>query len=204
MKKYVFLTAAAFILSLALAGCTGGADKDSTDAPANTPTAADTETSPETDVTTSKYDENFTDADKDVDMGAIEGKTATSADDSNADGEVNGTGVKIVDAKVVEFGEGNAIIVSFDFTNNTESDATFNGLLRTDADQDGTYLTAATTLSMDGYVPETLVQTVKSGETITVQRAYKLYDDTTPVTITVENVADSYDKAKVEKTFNIE
>lgn len=195
MKKYVFLTAAALILSLSLAGCSGGTKK------ADTP--ADTATTDET-VNIHQYDENFTDADKDIDMDAIDGKKAKTADDSEAKGEINGTEVKIEDAKVVDYNDGKAIIVSYKFTNNTASDVTFDGLLKTDANQGDTYLTTSLTLRMEGYVPETFIQTVGSGDTITTQRAYNLHDETTPVTITVENAANPDDNARVIKTFNID
>ena len=193
MKKYVFLTAAAFILSFALAGCSGGTNNKADEAQETMAAEAGT----------SKYDENFTDADKDVDMNAVDGKKAKTADDSNASGEINGAEVKIGDAKVVDLNDSKAIIVTFEFKNNTSSDVTFSGLLRTDANQEDTYLTPALMLQTEGYVPETIVQTVKSGDKITVQRAFNLYDDTTPVTITVENAANSDDDARVTKTFNI-
>lgn len=198
MKKYLFLTAAALVLSLALAGCSGSKDNTADDTPSESVT---TETA--TDGGVSKYDENFTDADKDVDMDAIEGDKAKTADDSNAKGSVNGAEVKIGDAKVVDYGEGKAIIVSFEFKNNTSSDTTFNGLLSTDANQEDAYLTAALTLQTEGYVPETIVQTVGHGDKITVQRAFNLYDDTTPVTITVDNVTNPNSDERITKTFNI-
>ena len=197
MKKYVFLTAA-FILSLALAGCSGNSDTDkSTDTSQETAAVADDTSS------TSKYDEYFTGADKDIDMNAIDGDKAETADDSNAKGKINGAEVKIGDAKVVDYNDGKVIIVSFEFKNDTSSDVTFNGLLSTDANQEDAYLSTALTLRTEGYVPETLVQTVGSGEKITVQRAFRLFDDTTPVTITVDNAVNPDVNTQVTKTFNI-
>ena len=194
MKKYAFL-AAALILSISLAGCSGNSGKDTADEPDAVETAA---------AGVSKYDENFTDADKDIDMKALDGKKAKTADASNAKGDINGTEVGIGEAKVVDYGEGKAIIVTFDFKNNSATDVNFNGIISTDASQGDAYLTTATTLRMEGYVPETLVQTVSNGDKITVQRAYVLHDDTTPVTITVDNAVNPNKDERYTKTFNID
>lgn len=211
MKKYVFL-AAALILSLAMTGCTGSKKADNAaDATPKVTAASDTNTagtenntdSAEEPAPTSKYDEYFTDADKDVDMEAIDGDKAKVAEDSNAKGDVNGSEVKIGDAKIVEVDGEKVIVVSFDFKNNTAEDVTFNGLLRVDANQEDAYLNTSLTLDAEGYVPETLVQIVGSGDKITVQRAFTLYDDTTPVTITVENAVNPYGDTRLTKTFNI-
>ena len=200
MKKYAFLTAA-LLLSISLTGCTGGKNAvTETDAPQDTTAASGTA---DEIAATPKYDEYFTDADKDIDMDAIKGDKAKTADDSNAKGEVNGAEVKIADAKVVEYNDRKSIIVSFEFKNNTASDVTFNGLLRTEANQEDAYLTNTLMLETEGFVPETYIQSVKSGETITVQRAFDLFDDTTPVTITVENAVNVDDDARVTKTFDI-
>lgn len=193
MKKCAFLTAA-LILSLALAGCTGGNKTDNADTQQDEAVATTAEVV--------QYDENFTDADKSVDMNAIDGKKAKTADAGNAKGEIDGAEVVIGDAVVIDNGEGKAIIVSFEFKNNTATDISFSTLLSTDANQEDAYLTPSIMLRTEGFVPETFAQTVGTGDKITVQRAFDLYDDETPVTITVESAVNSGD-ARVEKTFNI-
>ena len=193
MKKCAFLTAA-LILSLALAGCTGGNKTDNADTQQDESVATTAEVV--------QYDENFTDADKSVDMNAIDGKKAKTADAGNAKGEIDGAEVVIGDAVVIDNGEGKAIIVSFEFKNNTATDISFSTLLSTDANQEDAYLTPSIMLRTEGFVPETFAQTVGTGDKITVQRAFDLYDDETPVTITVESAVNSGD-ARVEKTFNI-
>ena len=203
MKKYAFLTAA-IILSLALTGCNGGKKADKpTDAPQETAAdIADTADTTGTN-TAAKYDENFTDADKDVDMKAIKGDAAKVADDSDAKGSVNGAEIKIGDAKIVEYDDQKAIVVSLEFKNNSGSNASLNGLAKFTASQDDSELIAAS-FAAEGYVPETYIQTVASGGTITVQRAFDLFDDELPVTVTVEHPFDPYGNEQITKTFNID
>ena len=224
MKKYLFL-AAALILSLTVAGCSGNKGSESGENPIETAVTDKADKTDKTDKTDTSegsggeqadgageteepaprpnYDEKFTDADKDVDMDAIGGSDTTVADDSEAEGEVNGAKVKIRDAVVADYNDQKAIVVSFEFKNNTASDVTFTSLLTTEAEQGDVSLVTAPMFQAEGFVPETLVQIVPSGDKITVQRAYILFDETTPVTIFVENAVNNND-TYLKKTFNIQ
>ncbi len=205
MKKHLIFTAAV-IISLCAAGCSkGGGAPEPAQSAAATEAAAGNETaqaSPSPAV--SKYGENFEGADEDVDMDAIEGGETSVAEDSEASGDLADAEVSIDDARVADDNGDKVIVVSFSFRNTTAEGITFTGFVKTDASQDGAYLVPATTFSAEGYVPETIVQVVPPGEAITVQRAYRLINDESPVTITAENALESSEsQTRLSKTFNI-
>ncbi len=231
MKKYLFL-AAAIVISLSVAGCSGGKNA-AKENPARSTAASDTtaehdsgsktdsaESKPDgagsssddsssdesgsgSEQGESKYDENFTGADEDVDMDAIDGVDASVADDSAAKGDVNGSEITIGDAKVTDFNGQKVIIITYKFKNTSEQDAAFVSRINTEANQGEAYLAPATAFTAEGYVPETLVQNVPYGETITVQRAFTLVNEETPVTIMAESAVNPTLEERVTKTFEI-
>ena len=94
-----------------------------------------------------------------------------------------------------------SIVVSFEFTNKTDSDQSFSGVYDVVAEQNGSSLAPATVIGVDGVELLTLSQNIAPGETITVQKAYKLDSKSSPLEITVQPFS-SDDESFVTKTFN--
>ena len=209
MKKYLFLTAAALVLSLSLAGCSGKADPEATDGTAaDTAVTVNPEDAAAPEVTMNALldgvDGDFTDIDKTIDMDKVDGTDAKTADDEYASGTVNGADVKITDAKIINYNDSDVIVVSFDFKNRTDRELAFTGILSVEAEQGDSYIPPMPVSGVEGIACETLAQMVKGGERITVQQAFRLRDAETPVTITVLSAAAPDYNESVSKTFNIQ
>lgn len=199
MKKSIFLSAAALILALAVAGCSSPfGDKGSSDNSANTTAGTNSEKEEQ-----EMIDNLNADADKNVDMDKVEGVEAQTVDDSSAKGEVGNTEVEITDAKVIDYGGSKVLVVSYDFTNKTGEETTFNMVEDTNATQNGEILPFAIVLDVEGIDTNTLGQRVKNGKTITVQKAFTLANETDDVTVTVNDASAVSDTAPVSKTFKI-
>ena len=88
-----------------------------------------------------------------------------------------------------------------DFKKINDSDQSFSGVYDVIAEQNGSSLAPATVIGVDGVELLTLSQNIAPGETITVQKAYKLDSKSSPLEITVQPFS-SDDESFVTKTFN--
>lgn len=188
MKKYLLLCAA-IIAAVSLTGC-GNKAADNSAATAAPDAVED-------------INHVFDNADDKIDMSKVEGTDATTANDDNAKGTVAGADVEITDAKVVNLDGTDMVVVSFKFKNRTGEETTFNGIERVTAVQDTNNLAPAVITDVEGISCETLAQVVPHGETITVQKAFRLFDTETPLTITVTPAAEPDSTDEISKVFNL-
>ena len=114
---------------------------------------------------------------KNVDMAAVEGteaKSDTKADRKIYSGEVSNNDISIEEAKLINYDDSDVVVVSFEFTNKTDSDQSFSGVYDVIAEQNGSSLAPATVIGVDGVELLTLSQNIAPGETITVQKRTSL------------------------------
>ena len=195
MKKSLIVIAA-LILAMSVAGC-GKKTENTNTTPQQT---AQADASGENGSATETLDGQ--DYSKNVDMAAVEGTEAKS--DTKADsysGEVSNNDISIEEAKLINYDDSDVVVVSFEFTNKTDSDQSFSGVYDVVAEQNGSSLAPATVIGVDGVELLTLSQNIAPGETITVQKAYKLDSKSSPLEITVQPFS-SDDESFVTKTFN--
>ncbi len=84
-------------------------------------------------------------------MAAVEGTEAKS--DTKADsysGEVSNNDISIEEAKLINYDDSDVVVVSFEFTNKTDSDQSFSGVYDIVAEQNGSSLAPATVIGVDG------------------------------------------------------
>lgn len=99
--------------------------------------------------------------------------------------------------------EGNpAIIVDFDFTNNSEEAANFITVAIPKLFQDGVQLENAIIMDNDTYNSNNEMKDIKPGVTLNVQQSWVLSNTTSPVEVELEEFI-SLDNKKLTKTFNI-
>ena len=212
MKKNIAFILAALMLT-AVVGCS----KKSTDNSATTQTSdnsattqtsdnsaatqtAETTQSAQTAHTAGTAVEN---ASKEVDMDKVAGKEATDVETEADEAVIGGYEVSIEDAKVIDYNEDKVIIVSFDFENNTPSPIAFDGAMTVDISQNDTMLRGTVVTGVEGVNINSAFETVKSGDDITLQKAYILEDETAAVDVAVYKYGES-DSDTVTKTFNIQ
>ena len=197
MKKSLIVIAA-LILAMSVAGC--GKKTENTNTTPQQTAQADASGAYENGSATETLDGQ--DYSKNVDMAAVEGTEAKS--DTKADsysGEVSNNDISIEEAKLINYDDSDVVVVSFEFTNKTDSDQSFSGVYDVIAEQNGSSLAPATVIGVDGVELLTLSQNIAPGETITVQKAYKLDSKSSPLEITVQPFS-SDDESFVTKTFN--
>ena len=197
MKKSLIVIAA-LILAMSVAGC--GKKTENTNTTPQQTAQADASGAYENGSATEALDGQ--DYSKNVDMAAVEGTEAKS--DTKADsysGEVSNNDISIEEAKLINYDDSDVVVVSFEFTNKTDSDQSFSGVYDVIAEQNGSSLAPATVIGVDGVELLTLSQNIAPGETITVQKAYKLDSKSSPLEITVQPFS-SDDESFVTKTFN--
>lgn len=122
------------------------------------------------------------------------------AQDSGAVGDYN---VSILDATLSkDYKDKDAIIVTYDFTNNGENETSFMVAISAKAYQDGIELESAIIMD-DDFSSEDQMKNIKPGATLTVQKAYVLDNNTSPVEIEVEELISWDDNSPVlTKTFD--
>lgn len=122
---------------------------------------------------------------------------ATAGTSSGKIGDYN---VSILDAKKVTDYQGNpAIIVNFDYTNNSSESRMFSTSVACTAYQNGVQLSSA--FILDGsYDAEESLKNIKPGSSLKVQQAYVLDDAAAPVTVEVTGWL-SFDGKKLTKEF---
>lgn len=194
MKKKIFTLIMAAAIAASLAGCGKQEQKQSQvvdGAAQTTPAAGDissAEGSSEQKSAEQIQDEmdNFAkDADKNADMSKIDGTEleASAVEGFDTSGDLGGFEVKILGAKAADSDEGKVLVVEFEFKNNTSAEANFAGTVKTIAMQDESNLPPAAVYSAEGFEPATIAQPVGGGESIRVQKAFKLISEDTPVSL---------------------
>lgn len=185
MKKSLTLIAAALILSMSLAGC--GSDS-SNDKSGN---SSDNQQSVE---------QNYS---KNVDMDKVEGTEASSDTEENEyDGELGAVEVTIEDAKLINYEGKDVAVVSFSFKNNSNAPVSFNGAMKIDAYQNDQALPVAVVANVEGVELMSMTQNVATGESITVQKAYKLKDKSLPLVVQARRFNQNNSDDVLVKTFN--
>lgn len=187
MKKRLTIITAALILVLSAAGC-GQKDTDTSN------TSQEVQDTQQVDVSEA-YSER-------VDMDKVDGEQASSeSDEEEYKGELGDVEVTIGDAKVIQYEDDDVAVVSFEYTNKGNEDMSFTGALVVSAYQNGSKIPEATVVDVEGVEMLSMVENVPKGDTITVQKAYKLRDSSS---MTVEVLAFDQTKsdAVLTKTFD--
>lgn len=198
MKKRLLITAAALTLILSAAGCGQTDDADTA--------AQDSQSAEQTDVseayTAREYSEDQEYSEY-VDMDAVVGEEATSeSSKDDFEGTLGNAEVTISDAKLIQYEDEDVAVVSFKYKNTGDEDMPFTGALKVEAYQNDESLPAATVVGVDGVEMLSMVENVSKGDTITVQKAYKLRDRS-QLTVQVTEFNPSDDSMLV-KTFDFE
>ena len=192
MKKILWITASALIIAMSASGC------GKTNTSNNTPAENDVQQQIE------NYGKNASD---NVDMKKIDGielKAAEPEGDVKDDGKIGAYEVSVDDAKMIDYQDSKVLLVSFEFKNNSSAAVNFSGVTSVDAVQGESPLPPVVVTGVEGFDSSTLAQNVEKGKKIKVQRAYKLADETTPVTVTVQAFDTVNNEGMVSKTFNIQ
>ena len=190
MKKILFITAAALIVAVSAAGC-GNKAKTNTG---------------ENDVQ-QQLEDYGKGASDNVDMKKVDGvelKAAETQDSVQEAGKIGAYEVSVEDAKIIDYQDSKVLLVSFDFKNNSASEVNFAGVTSVSVAQGEAQLPPVAVTGVEGFDSSTLAQNVGKGKKIKVQRSYKLADDTTPVTVTVQAFDTANHEGSVSKTFNIQ
>lgn len=154
---------------------------------------------------TSGISDNYAErASDNVDMDKIDGIELDDEEDSNDSATLEESAISIEDAVLTTADGKKIIIVSYDFTNKSDNDESFNSLMKSEAYQDGLSIAhAAVREDIEGFEPNSTAERIKPGKKITVQEAYTLASDTAPVTITVQEFH-SESNVNVQKTFSLQ
>lgn len=187
MKKSFIIASAALILALALSGCCSKKITNSR---------------------TSEVPNSVTDAEenylKNVDMDKVDGKEATSqtAEDAYM-GTVGNSEVVIGDAKVIEYEGENVVIVSFTYRNNASNAASFQSKFDVSATQDESLLPPAVVADVEGVDTLSTSVRIETGDTITVQKAFKLRDTSAAVKVELKEFGKTENVTAIEKVFDL-
>lgn len=198
MKKTFIIITAALILALSAAGC--GQKTNNTAVPQSTQ-AADASGAYENN-TAEQNSEDVVYSEK-VDMDKIEGEAAESDSDKNEyQGELGNVEVTIEDAKLIKYEDEDVAVVSFKYKNNSNQEMPFTSTLDVAAYQNDSKLPPAVVNGVEGVELLSMAENVKKGDTITVQKAFKLRDKS-PMTVEVrEFVIDENSSDGLVKVFN--
>ena len=126
-----------------------------------------------------------------VDMDKIDGEIAQKQEDTNENTKatIADLDVKMGDAKIMTIDNHKVIILSFDYKNKTDEPTSFDANITVEVTQEAQKLTAPVDLSVlnniEGLNIRSSIETVDKGKSATVQKAYVLRDDQTPVTVNV-------------------
>lgn len=151
-------------------------------------------------------------AEDEVNMNKVEGTKLedTTPEDSalEAKGEIANCDVTIADAKVIDYtdiisGEPMKVaVVSFNFKNNNSTTQSFDGLISVDATQGGNALIPVLVTGVEGVNTNSAIANVESKNSITVQKTFRLNDETTDINITAYKYGES-SGASVSKAFKL-
>lgn len=107
--------------------------------------------------------------------------------------------IDVVSAQVTKDKDGNdAVVVTYNFTNNTDKKRDFKTSVDVSANQGAEKLKAAIVPIGDIYKDSVGTKAIDVGESLEVYISYKLIDTTTPLSVTC-NIKSGEDKATVEK-----
>jgi hypothetical protein len=186
MKKSLIMITTALLLALSAAGC--GNQKADTSIPAATEAGESTDVS-------EAYERT------EADMAKIEGKEATSDTAKGSyEGSVGDYEVSIEDAKMVEYDGENIVIVSFEYKNNSDKEMSFTGAFDVTVSQNDSKLPGEVIDDIEGLDLLAMSENVPIGGSITVQRAYRMRDDSAPVVVEVREFGSNGDP-DLAKTF---
>lgn len=121
-----------------------------------------------------------------VNMTKIDGSELKSSSDKSAySGELGDVEVTIDNAKIIKYDGADVMIVSYEFKNNSDTPTPFTGKLKAQAYQNGDRLQSIVVTGVEGVTMMALTENVEKGKTITVQQAYVLQDNQTPIDVEV-------------------
>ena len=187
MKKILTITAMVLVIALSLAGCGKKTDNAGSIAGNSTPTD-------QTDAS-GAYEETV------VDMEKVDGiEVASNTDKKEYDGKLGEYSVSIGDAKIINVDDTDIVVISFDFKNNSDKETAFTSVIDVDVTQDDGKLVGAVVSNIEGVNLLAMAERIPSGDSITVQRAYKLRDNSSPVEVTIKEFGTSDDET-LSKTF---
>ena len=198
MKKRLIITVAALILAMSVAGC--GQKTSNTNTPQST-NAADASGAYENNGT-QKSGEDVVYSEQ-VDMDKVEGEAAKSdSDKKEYNGDLGNVEVTIEDAKLINYEDEEVAVVSFRYKNNSDQAMPFTSKLNVEAYQNDSKLPPAVVSGVEGVELLSMAENVNPGDTITVQKAFKLRDKS-PMTVEVrEFVMDENSSDGLVKVFN--
>ena len=131
------------------------------------------------------------------------GKEDTNADDTGRDAQNTGEGqvgdyaVKITGVRLGKDYDGaDAIILDYDFTNNSDETTSAMESLYFQLFQDGVELDFTIITGDDNYDSDSYMKDIRPGVTLSCQCAYVLGNTTSPVEVEVKSISDSF-KSKV-------
>lgn len=199
MKNKLLVLIAALALAVTAVGCGPKADKN--DAETGSNKTAQTEQGETSDVS-DNYAEG---ASNNVNMKKIDGEDLSAeSSEGNDSATLEESAVSIEDAKRVEADGKNLIIISYKFTNKSDNAESFMSIMKSDAFQDGMSMShALTATEIEGFEPNSTAERIEPGKTITVQEAYVLANETSPVEVIVQEFH-SESGVSVTKTFNLQ
>ncbi len=139
-----------------------------------------------------------------VDMKKVDGTDASAENSDNDSATLEESAVTIKDAKVVDADGKKVIIVSYKFTNKSDNAESFTSLMKSDAFQDGMSIShSLINTEIEGFDSNSTAERIEPGKTITVQEAYTLANETSPVEVRVAEFH-SESGVSVTKTFNLQ
>lgn len=143
-------------------------------------------------------------ASENVDMKKVDGTEASAQSSDSDSATLEESEVAIKDAKVVDADGKKVIIVSYKFTNNSANAESFTSMMSSDAFQDGMAINhSVINTEIEGFDSDSTAERIDPGKTITVQEAYTLANETSPVEVRVSEFH-SESGASVTKTFNLQ
>lgn len=143
-------------------------------------------------------------ASENVDMKKVDGTDASAQNSDNDSATLEESAVSIEDAKVVDADGKKVIIVSYKFTNKSDNAESFTSIMKSDAFQDGMSISHSLINSeIEGFDSNSTAERIDPGKTITVQEAYTLANETSPVEVRVSEFH-SESGVSVTKTFNLQ
>lgn len=198
MKKRLIIITVALILAMSAAGC---GQKTADKATSQGTQAADASGAYENNGT-QKSGEDVVYSEQ-VDMEKVEGEAATSdSDKKEYKGDLDNVEVTIEDAKLISYEDEDVAVVSFRYKNNGNQAMPFTGKLNVEAYQNDSKLPPAIVSGVEGVELLSMSENVEPGDTITVQKAFKLRDKS-PMTVEVrEFVMDENSSDGLVKVFN--
>lgn len=204
MKQFFSLTLAVLLL-FALAACSASPSK-STDSSAPTSvseakaTTAPTQ-APESEAGPEDEPESEAEPEQEPESGSEPEQEPESEAEPDFGGTLGDYEVSILSARLAEDYEGNpAVIVKFEFTNHDEEARNFMFAISTEVYQDGVELETA--IVMEDIENENSMKNIKTGATITCEKAYLLTSES-EIEVELSELI-SFDNTKITRTFAYE